>query len=236
MTVQPCLLVLAKAPVPGFAKTRLCPPATPHEAATIAAAGLLDTIDAVLGTGLQPIIALAGDLTRAVQAGPITAALRRCTVIPQRGTDLAERIVHAHLDAAALAPGAPILHIGSDTPQVSATELAAAAARLLADGCDAALGPATDGGWWALGLRQPRHASALLGVQMSTPFTGRATESALAGRGLTLVKLPELSDVDTIADAHRVSGQVPASRFAQVVATIGTGKDGVSAGRWPVRR
>lgn len=220
MTAEVCLLVLAKAPVAGYAKTRLCPPATLEQAATIAAAGLLDTIDAALGTGLRPIVALAGDLDRAVQAGPIAAALRRCTVIPQRGVGLAERIAHAHTDAAALIPGAPILQIGSDTPQVSAAELAAAATRLTSDGCDAAIGPATDGGWWALGLRDPGHASALHGVPMSTSDTARATTAALTGCGLTVARLTELSDVDTMADAHRVSSLAPQGRFARAVAAV----------------
>lgn len=216
---EPCLLVLAKAPVPGYAKTRLTPPATPAQAASIAAACLLDTLDAVLGTGLRPVVALSGHLGRAANAGAVARALRRCTVIPQRGDGLAERLVNAHADTAVLALGAPVLQIGSDTPQVTATGLAASAA-LLADGCDAVLGPATDGGWWALGLQDPHHAAVLRGVPMSTPETGWASARALTSRGLTVARLPEMRDVDTMADAVCVSVRAPRSRLARAVAAI----------------
>jgi len=43
---RPVLLIVAKAPVPGLVKTRLTPPFTPHQAAALAAASLLDTLDA----------------------------------------------------------------------------------------------------------------------------------------------------------------------------------------------
>ncbi|MGH3433725.1 MAG: TIGR04282 family arsenosugar biosynthesis glycosyltransferase [Thermocrispum sp.] len=218
-TAPPCVLLIAKAPVPGFAKTRLTPPATPEQAAAIAAAGLLDTLDTVRHTGMRPIVALAGDLARAAASGAISAALLGCTVIAQRGTGLAERLVHAHADAAVAAPGAPILQIGSDTPHVTTAVLAAAAAQVL-DGPDAVLGRATDGGWWALGLRDPRHAVALYGVPMSTADTGRLTHESLTARGLSVGGLPVLSDVDTIADARTVSRQIPGGRFARAVAAV----------------
>ena len=69
MTTHPfVLLVVAKAPVPGLAKTRLCPPATPAQAAEIAAAALLDTLDAVYAVpGALPAVALTGDLGAAVR-------------------------------------------------------------------------------------------------------------------------------------------------------------------------
>src|SRR2546427_100221 len=70
---------------------------------------------------------------------------------------------------------------------------------------DAVLGPAADGGWWALGLREPSHAGALVGVPMSTEDTGARTLEALRGRGLRIGLLPELRDVDTADDAHAVA-------------------------------
>jgi glycosyltransferase A (GT-A) superfamily protein (DUF2064 family) len=216
------VLVVAKAPVPGLAKTRLCPPATPRQAAAIAAAALLDTLDAVRATpGVTPVLAYAGKLAGAERAGEIRAALDGWRRIRQRGATFAERLAHAHADAAALAPGRAVLQIGMDTPQVRPPALAAALDRLA--GADAVLGPAADGGWWALGLRDPGHAAALRAVPMSTADTGRATRAALTARGLRVAAAPTLSDVDVWEDALAVADAVPGSRFAAAVAVLPVG-------------
>src|SRR5882757_4782758 len=87
------LLVLAKAPVAGRAKTRLCPPATPRDAARIAAAALLDTLDAVCAVpSAVPVVAWTGELATAESRPELTRALRRVTRIEQRGETLGERI------------------------------------------------------------------------------------------------------------------------------------------------
>ena len=78
---------------------------------------------------------------------------------------------------------------------------------------DATFGPATDGGFWLLGLRAP-DPSLLLGVPMSRPDTGRAQLDRLASAGLRVSMLPELTDVDHAEDAARIAEQIPASRFA----------------------
>nr|WP_204342046.1 DUF2064 domain-containing protein [Micromonospora terminaliae] len=215
------MLVVAKAPVAGAVKTRLCPPAEPAQAARIAAAALHDTLDAVAATpGVVPVLALAGRLADAEDGADLAAAVAGWPVLPQRGDGLADRLAHAHADVAAAYPGRPVLQIGMDTPQLTAARLAAAVRRLGAPGTDAALGPAADGGWWALGLRDPREATALRGLPMSTPGTGRRTRAALAGRGMRIATLPLLRDVDDWTDALAVSGLVPAGRFAREVAAV----------------
>ncbi|MBY8874867.1 DUF2064 domain-containing protein [Micromonospora sp. PLK6-60] len=211
------LLVLAKAPVPGRVKTRLCPPATGEQAARIAAAALRDTLDAVRATpGVVPVLALAGRFDDAVDGAALTAATAGWPILPQRGPDLAARLAHAHADVAAGYPGAPVFQIGMDTPQLTPARLAAAVRRLA--GTDAVLGRATDGGWWGLGLRDPGHAAALRTVPTSTPQTCRLTWAALRGRGLRVAPLPVLRDVDVWADALAVAATVPAGRFARAVA------------------
>jgi len=213
-----CLLVVAKAPVPGLAKTRLCPPATPEQAAAIAAAALLDTLDAVLETpGAVPLVAMTGDVDAAAQAEALSRTLHGIEVIPQRGETFAERLAAAHADAAELHPGLPVLQVGMDTPQVTPGLLAATAALV---GGGAVLGPATDGGWWALGLRDPRHAAVLARVPMSRPDTASRTNAALTGIGLTPADAVLLSDVDTMADARYVANAIPHSRFAKAVAIV----------------
>jgi glycosyltransferase A (GT-A) superfamily protein (DUF2064 family) len=221
MTNRFVLLVVAKAPVPGLAKTRLCPPATPSQAAQIAAAALLDTLDAVCAVpGAAPVVAMTGDLGSAALAPEIGLALRRVTMIPQRGWDFGARLANAHADAAAVHAALPILQIGMDTPQVTPESLAAAAAPVVHGGQDSVLGPAEDGGWWALGLAEPRHAQVLAGVPMSRDDTGERTLRALTACGLRPRRAARLSDVDTMADAHAVAAACPDGRFARAVSAV----------------
>ncbi|MFD5830174.1 DUF2064 domain-containing protein [Lentzea sp. NPDC060358] len=203
-----CLLVMAKSPVPGQAKTRLCPPLSLEEAAEVAAASLLDTLSAVLATpGAVPVVALAG----VVRREDVRDALAECVVVPQRGATFAERLVHAHADVARF--GMPVLQIGMDTPQVTPELLGSCA-----EFGEAALGFARDGGWWALGLRDPLRASVLRDVPMSRADTGARTLEAL--RGLRVRTLPVLSDVDTMDDARAVAADVPGGRFAAALTEI----------------
>jgi rSAM/selenodomain-associated transferase 1 len=208
------VLVVAKAPVAGLAKTRLAPAVGPRSAARLAAAALLDTLDSAKAVpGARTVVALTGEPAAAERAAELAAALRDCVVLPQRGTDFADRLANAHEDVARHFPGLPVLQVGMDTPQARPELLAAALARL-AD-TDAVLGPATDGGWWALGLRRPADAHVLREVPMSRDDTGTRTLFALRSIGLRVGTLPSLSDVDTIADAARVAALAPSTRFAR---------------------
>ncbi|GIJ43850.1 hypothetical protein Val02_07360 [Virgisporangium aliadipatigenens] len=203
------LLLMAKAPVPGLVKTRLCPPCSPEQAARIAAAALADTLDAgsAARAFVERTIVLSG------HHGP-PAGWR---VRQQRGTGLAERLAHAYADHAADGGGPSVL-VGMDTPQVDGDDLDAAAAALAT--AHAAIGPAADGGWWALALRDPRHGAALRDVPMSRADTAARTVAALRARGLSVAYLPTRTDVDTAADARAVAALAPHGRFARAVREI----------------
>lgn len=220
------LIVIAKAPVPGRVKTRLCPPFTLEQAAALAGAALEDTLAAAAATRARSrLLFLDGDpstaLLQAARAGGFV--LRRQ---PTGGLD--ERIAAAFDEAARLDPG-PALLIGMDTPQVRtsvldealiAMENREAAGR---PGCDAVLGPAEDGGFWALGLREPAHPRTpglLLGVPMSRSDTGAHQLQRLEIAGLSVLHLPVLRDVDTAECADAVAGQCPDSAFARELATL----------------
>lgn len=205
------ILVVAKAPVAGLAKTRLAVSVGAEAAAEMAAAALLDTLDAVAATPVAArTVALTGDLGTAHASVEIRNRLEFFTVIPQRGDDFAERLVNAHHDAAL--DGYPVLQIGMDTPQVTADLLAGCARMLLR--ADAVLGPARDGGWWALGVRDPADADCLRLVPMSRPDTGLRTLRALRDRRLAVQLLDELADVDTVSDIAAVRRCcAPGSRF-----------------------
>jgi rSAM/selenodomain-associated transferase 1 len=202
------LVVLAKAPRPGRSKTRLCPPCTPQDAATLARAALADTLDAVLATpASRRGLVLDGPAGDWLPAG--------FEVVAQRGDGLDERLAHAFADV-----GGPALLVGMDTPQVTPADLADGLERLMAPGIDAVLGPAADGGYWAIGLREARP-RAFLGVPMSTARTGRAQHARLRRLGLRVALLPALRDVDRIADARAVAALAPAGRFARALALTG---------------
>jgi uncharacterized protein len=196
------IVVLAKAPVPGRVKTRLCPPFDHEQAAHLAEAALVDTLMAVSATPCRRrVLALDGT------PGPwLPAGLE---VLPQRGDGLADRLANAFADL-----GEGGLLIGMDTPQVTPAQLTASLRALHYPGVEAVLGPAFDGGWWSIGVRTPDPA-VFLGVPMSSPSTGAAQRARLRGLGLRTLALPELRDVDDIDDAVAVARGAPNSRFAQ---------------------
>lgn len=220
MTTPDCpatVLVIAKAPIAGFAKTRLTPPLRPRDAARLAASALLDTLAAVRACGARRrVVAWTGDLVDAEESGALTAALRDFTVVPQRGNTFGERLANAHADAARF--GLPVLQIGMDTPQAGPDLLGRCLARLIATG-DTVLGPAVDGGWWVLGVTDPQAARVLVDVPMSTSSTGELTRAALLRNGFRVHGLPVLTDVDHYEDALTVAAQSN-GRFTQTLALI----------------
>lgn len=203
---RPAIVVIAKAPVPGRVKTRLCPPCTPEQAAQLARAALEDTLAAcdVAAGGARRVLVLAG------RPGPWLPP--GWEVVAQRGADLAVRLAAAFEDARA-----PALLVGMDTPQVRPALLADGLAAL-AD-ADAVFGPATDGGYWAIGLRRPDPA-VFAGVPMSRVDTGAVQRARLAALGLRTIDLPPLRDVDDIAAARAAAEEAPDSRFAAALAEI----------------
>ncbi|MDQ3825914.1 MAG: DUF2064 domain-containing protein [Actinomycetota bacterium] len=227
MGSRAALLVLAKAPVPGEVKTRLCPPITPDQAARIAAAAFLDTLDAVRAVpDVIPVIALTGDLANAVDGAALTARLRATTVLPQRGTTLGQRIAAAYADTVATVGHRSLLQIGMDTPQVDTALLNHCLELLDGDGVDAALGMAADGGWWVLGVQRPELADLIADIPTSRSDTGARTLAALRTAGYQVTELPVLSDVDTWEDAAAVAAAVPGRRFAAAVAACWAALDG----------
>jgi hypothetical protein len=215
------LLVVAKAPEPGRAKTRLAATVGDRVAAEIAAAALLDTLDAVADAPVTArVVALTGNLDAAAGAADIRRRLESFTVIPQRGDDFADRLANAHADASSASGGHPVLQIGMDTPQVTDELLASCSRRLLQ--AQAVLGLACDGGWWVLGLQTPAAAECLRSVPMSQPDTGEITLKALHDNGIDVTSVEVLTDFDVVDDVVAVRNACdPASRFARVTHAAG---------------
>ncbi len=201
------LVVIAKAPTPGRSKTRLCPPCTPHEAATLAEAALRDTLATVAGApagAARRVLVLDGAPGPWLPAG--------FEVIAQRGAGLAERLAAAFEDV-----GGPAFLVGMDSPQLTPGLLVRGLRAL--DHAGSVLGLAHDGGYWGIGLRAP-NAAVFADVPMSVPSTGAVQLARLRALGLEPVRLPALRDVDDIADARAVARQAPRTLFAETLATI----------------
>jgi rSAM/selenodomain-associated transferase 1 len=199
------LIVIAKAPVPGRSKTRLCPPCTAEQAAGLAEAALIDTLAAVAETPCaERVLVLDG--------APGAWLPKDFEVIPQCGGALGERLAGAFSHHCG-----PTLLIGMDTPQVSPTTLERSIEELRFG--DAVLGAAPDGGYWAIGFRRP-HPRAFGGVAMSSPFTAELQRRRLRALGLTLRELPELRDVDYFDDALLVADEHPDGEFAHGVRSL----------------
>ncbi len=199
------LIVIAKAPVAGRSKTRLCPPCTPEQAAELAQAALEDTLAAVLATPVaRRVIVLEGSPGPWLPDG--------FEVIAQRGDGLEERLAAAFEDVAD-----PAFLVGMDTPQLTAAHLTEGLEALGSE--PSVYAPSEDGGYWAIGLRTPDRA-VFTGVPMSVEETGARQRARLVELGLGIVDLPSLLDVDTIADARTVAALAPQTRFARALAAM----------------
>ena len=185
------VVLMAKECRPGRVKTRLHPPFTLEQAAAIAEASLLDTIATVTDLPVdRRVLCFDGD---AAPPLPVGWELMR-----QGAGGLDERIAAA-IDACA----GPTLVLGMDTPQLTEAHLPS-----LADWphrVDAWLGPASDGGFWALALREPR-GQVVRGVPMSRDDTGPRQRESLEAAGLRVGLLEEVSDID---DASSLSAVAP---------------------------
>ena len=204
------LAVIAKAPVAGRVKTRLCPPCTPRQAAELAEAALRDTLAAMADAARLADRAVARAI---VLDGAPGAWAGGEQVVAQRGGGLDERLAAAFADFG----DGPALIVGMDTPQLTGALLAHALTAL--DDHDAVLGPATDGGYWGIGLRRA-DARALVGVPMSVEHTLAAQRARLGELGLTVADAATLVDVDTIEDAALVAARAPGTAFARAFAGL----------------
>ena len=206
-TADATLIVLAKAPVAGRVKTRLCPPCSPEQAATLAEAAIVDTLAAAVAIpGVRPVLVLDG-----VPGDWVPNGLE---IVPQVEGDLGARLAGAFA-----AVDGPAVLVGMDTPQVTSGTLRAAVDTLLQPGTDAVLGHTVDGGWWIIGFRSAPP-SAFVGVPMSTPDTGARQADQLENLGLSVLTLATETDFDSFEDAGTVARRCPETAFGQAFAAI----------------
>ena len=194
MAQPPRIVIFAKAPVAGLAKTRLIPALGAQGAARLAAALLEHAVAQALASGVGPVELC----VTPAPADPLWSGLApqaTLTWSDQGNGDLGERMARAAqrvLDA-----GEPVLLMGTDCPDLTAARIRDAAASLIA--ADAALVPAFDGGYVLLGLNH-FDASLFAGIAWSTATVAQETRRRVEQLGWSLQNLPTLHDIDEPAD------------------------------------
>lgn len=187
------IAVFARRPEPGRVKTRLSPALPPEYACQLYAAMLDDTLETVRNTRADSRTIFWADVPEENRspAGFYWHA--------QRGAELGARLADAF--DTVLADGSHAVAIGSDCPGLSSAILERALEAL--DRADLVLGPATDGGYWLIGLTRPAP-QLFMDVEWSTETVFTDTLSRAAEAGLSVETLPFLDDLDTPADLARL--------------------------------
>ena len=218
MRSRPRLLVFAKPPVPGIAKTRLAADLGAQAAAQLATAFLRDTLRLCRSLpDHQVILASVGSLG---EYGPADDALGRevaeLEVWPQGDGDLGSRLEAGLRRALQTAPWA--IAVGTDSPGLPLEHLRAAVRSL--EHSDAVVGPTTDGGYYLLGMRRCPQ-GALADLPWSSERTCAATLERFYQLGLSPTVAPPVVDVDTADDllawrhaVARTGGRAPFSEQA----------------------
>jgi rSAM/selenodomain-associated transferase 1 len=199
------LCIMAKAPVSGQVKTRLCPPLSLDEAARLYQCFLEDKIAQVLGIhGVEPVLAYTPDGAVVV----FETLAPGVTLVPQRGGDLTSRLVsvlerlfESGFDAAIV--------IDSDTPTLPSRLLEGAVAQLASGEPDLVLGPSEDGGYYLIGLRGV-HRALFEGIPWSTPAVLDETLRGARRLRLRVAQLAPWYDVDTGEDLARLMAELEA--------------------------
>jgi uncharacterized protein len=211
---DPRVLVIAKAPVPGRAKTRLVPPLTADEATRLQRALLRDTLDACRAE-VDDVAILHADPAEA----PVFEQLAPGTpLVHQEGRGLEDALGRTF--ARNVAAG-PLAIVSSDVPGLPRGSLAHAFAALEA-GADVVLGPAHDGGYWLIAMAE-HHPEPFRGIPWSTPAVLGVTLARCGEAGLRVELLETWRDLDTVADlafARRSADELDAPRTVAALTAL----------------
>jgi rSAM/selenodomain-associated transferase 1 len=190
------IAVMAKAPQPGFAKTRLIPTLGAKAAARLHRQLTLRTLATAQAADIGPIILwCAPDIRHRF----FRALQQRChlDLRTQPEGDLGQRMAHVFAENGAR----PLLLIGTDCPALSPGHLQQAA-RTLRSSVDAVFITTEDGGYYLVGLKQP-HPELFESIAWSSADVMEQTRSRLSNLGLRWQEVARLWDVDRAEDVTR---------------------------------
>lgn len=191
------LTVMAKAPRPGAVKTRLCPPLTPDQAASLSMSFLRDTAQAIAEVAPDHAAGVVSYTPPGMEAQFEAVLPDGFLLLKQRGDGFGERLLNTAEDVLAAGFGSVCL-IDSDSPTVPIEAYRQAVEALhAADDC-VVLGPTVDGGYYLIGMRQPVRAL-FDDIDWSTEKVFAQTVEKAVGAGLKIVELPIWYDIDDSA-------------------------------------
>ena len=213
MTTRPVITVFAKPPQQGVAKTRLIPLLGAHGAADLARAFLLDT-----WSGMTALTWARAVLTTPGDRAAFSTLLPGVEPWEQGPGDLGDRMERMLRRALSQAPLA--FCVGSDSPGLPPALLDQARDALTED--DAVLGPAEDGGYFLIGLRDRCPEGLLAALPWSRDDTLEQTRARLQQRGLSVALTDPWFDVDRPEDLQRLdrllrTGEIHAPRTADAL-------------------
>jgi len=194
-STQCAFVVMAKAPRPGKVKTRLSPPLTAEQAASLTIAFLQDTTQNLAkasGHGLAAgIISYTPVGEESLFDGLLPTGF---SLIPQRGDTFGERLLNTAEDILACGYGSVCL-IDSDSPTVPSAAFKQAIEALNQPGDHIVLGPSHDGGYYLIGLKRA-HPAPFTNINWSTPTVADETRDRCRQANLELIELSVWYDVD----------------------------------------
>ena len=203
--------VMAKAPRPGFSKTRLCPPLDHVQAATLSAAFLRDITENIALAASEASIACYIAYAPAGQEALFDGHLAPGTGLlladgtpsmPQAVQGFGRCLLHAIQSILALGHTSAVV-VNSDSPTLPNALLVQTAAALAAEGDRIVLGPADDGGYYLLGMKAA-HAHLFADIAWSTDTVAETTRLRARQLGLEVIELPIWYDVDDKASLNRL--------------------------------
>jgi uncharacterized protein len=194
------LVIFAKAPIPSKVKTRLCPPLTPDEAATLHGSFVLDMLErtklAVATLRLPIDRYLACTPSSTLVFFKIMEERQSVRLLDQVGEDLGQRMHHTFVDLFAKGYKQVII-VGTDVPTLPLSVYQEAFTILSRS--NVVLGPALDGGYYLVGLTQPIE-KLFIGVPWSTDQVLAVTQQQAKALGLSVELTTPWRDVDTVSD------------------------------------
>jgi hypothetical protein len=200
--MENALIVVAKEPVPGRTKTRLCPPFTPESAAEFYRCLLLDTLALMARLEMADhTVAYTPDSARGYFEGLAPNGFR---LVLQQGGDLGERLANALAHHFDLGYRRAVI-MNSDGPTLPQACLEAAFSGL--DSADVTLGLSHDGGYYLIGMKR-LHPDLFRGIDWSTEQVIPQTLAICRRLGLAVHQLPAWYDVDVEADLARLAGDL----------------------------
>lgn len=211
--MKTCVIVFAKNPIPNAVKTRLIPPLSPEQAATLYAAFLTDWCEALAElSDVDLVIAY----TPADAQPDLQALIRDDAIyIPQVGTDLGERLTSA-TQWAAEHGWTKILLVGSDSPTLPISYISQALTLL--DSRNIVIGPSTDGGYYLIGFSVEILAATIPHVfediAWSTAEVFQQTMARIDAAAATFGLLPPWYDIDRAEDLAFLHAHISAMRLA----------------------